>query len=493
MQKIKSRLFQIGLTVFLMSSVLSAQDIRISGTGTTLITGDISVVKAKAKNEAIKKAVINAINKVLGANAAKQKNIQDKIDLIIEQIDQFKIDEEIKSSKEGNNYIVKYNLTFSDKDFRSLISDLGIATNTNNIRSSAILVLMDEYFTTPINMKAPLEETTTYSKDKSTLYQENADASGYVDSNEELSYKNNTTVSAKATDKRGYTSSTAKINASDKSTGSASSDYSAGSSSSKSVTSAHNDTEFFQKVIKYQPKNIGPEKQNTTLTALYHVFGEYDLKYLDNDIFKSKYFGNSPITLEKLQNSAELERYALAAYKDQKADYFAIGSTIIVDKGINTATGNHTCDGTIVMKVYSTIGQAENISAGTLNESASGSTADQCKGNIAKKLAKGFGPVIASQIQEYYKKRQMYGKEYTVLLVGKYNLKQRKKFLKIVKIMDGIKNIKKRSNTEYVITFSGEDIETTITDSDELLEMLNIEDASFEGSTLKLCQTDGCQ
>ena len=509
----KLKTLSLTLAAFLMGSALFAQEIATSGEGRAVITGDIGLVKASAKKEAIRKAVSNALNKTLGADASMQPNIQEKYTEIIEQIDQFRTDEEMKTDTEGTEYVVKYNLKFDDQKFRKLISDLGIAVNTNTVRSSAILVLMDEYFTTPTDMKAPLEEVTTYSKDKSATYKEGASDKSYDKNSDSSNYQNDTSVDASARRKssgavgygngygEGYASASssgsASLSAKDKSSGAQQSSSASGSESSSYVDASQNDKEFFQKIVKYQPKSATPEKQNGTLTALYNVFGEYDLRYLDSDIFKSKYFGNDPISLDKLTNSGELAKYAIAAHEDQKADFFAMGTAIIVDKGRNSASGSYTCDGTVVMKVYSTAGQAENISAGTVNESSVGGSPDMCKGNLGKKMAEKLGPVIAAQIQDYYKKRQMYGKEYVVQLVGIYSLSQRNQFIKTLNTISGMKNIKSRSSknglSEYTVTYSGDDIQSNITSDDKLLSDLKIMDAVLNGSELKLCQTMECK
>ncbi len=506
---LKKTIISVAVATLLFGATAYAEELETSGTSRIPVSGDISIVKAKAKNEAIKKAVSNALNKALGADASKQPNVSSKIDDIVEQLDQFMTDENIKSDTEGLEYVVKYNMKFDDQKFRKLLSDMGIATNTNAVRSSAILVLMDEYFTTPTDMKAPLEEVTTYAKDKSSTFKAGESDKSFQANAESSKFKNDTSLSASQRNQNASVAgantyygsamgasaskSSGSIDAKDKSSGEQASASVSSAESSKFVDASQNDTEFFQKIVKYQPKSAAPEKQNGTLTALYHVFGEYDLKHLDNDIFKSKYFGDKPITLEQLTNSAELAKYALAANTDQKADYFAMGSTIIVDKGKNQNTGNFTCDGTIVMKVYSTTGQAENISSGTLNETATGGTPDQCKGNIGKKLAEGFGPIISRQIQEYYKKRMMYGKEYIVQLVGKFTLPQQNKFKKILPTLDGIKSFKARNSKEFVVTYAGEDIASTITGDEVLLEELKIVDAITTGSEIKLCQTEGCQ
>lgn len=506
---------KIVLSVFVMAStLLVAKDIETSGVGRAVITEDFGAVKTAAKREAIRKAVMHAVNKALGPNASEQSNIQAKLPEIIEQIDQYKTDSEMKADKEGNEYVVKYNLKFDDQKFRVLLSDMGIDTTVNAVRSNAILVIMDEFFTVPIDMRAPLEEVTTYAKDKSTHYKKGEAQSTYISGSDtavqmqakqsEGTLKRSESgvfVDADAgkhmTYANGKNDTKLRQSQNEQSVAYRQQAMAGGSASTRYVDAAANDKEFFQKVVKYQPRSTAPQKQNTTLTALYNVFGAYDIKYLDNDIFKSKYFGNSPISLDKLTNSAELAKYAVAAGEDQKADFFAIGTSIIVDKGKNSTTGQYTCDGTIVMKVYATSSQAENISAGTLTESGAGSTADTCKGNIAKKMAGELGPVIAAQIKEYYKKRQMYGKEYIVQLVGKYSLGQRKKFTKSLMMMDGVKNVKKRSAkkgvVEFVVTYSGEDLESSIVEDDALLEALALQDALLTGNELKLCQTVGCE
>lgn len=510
---LKKTILSMAVATILCGTAVYAEEIQTSGVSKIPVVGDLNIIKAKAKNEAIKKAILNALNKTLGSDASKQSNITSKLDEIIEQIDQYMTDENVKSDIEGNEYVVKYNLTFDDQKFRKLLSDLGIAINTNSVRSSSILVLMDEYFTTPTDMKAPLEEVTTYSKDKSSTFKAGESNKSFDASAESSKFQNDTAVSASGKSQNSAfvgtntyygsgvgassSKSSASMSAKDKSSGEQASASVSSAESSKYVDASQNDTEFFQKIVKYQPKSAAPEKQNGTLTALYHILGEYDIKHLDNDLFKSKYFGDKPITLEQLTNSAELSKYALAASEDQKADYFAIGSTIMVDKGKNERTGNFMCDGTIAMKVYATTGQAENISSGTLNETSTGGTPDQCKGNLGKKLAEGFGPILSRQIQEYYKKRMMYGKEYIVQLIGKFTLLQKNSFKKMVPGMDGVKNLKERSTKngipEYIVTYTGEDISGTITGDNTLINALNIVDAVISGNELKLCQTEGCK
>ena len=58
----------------------------------------------------------------------------------------------------GDTYRINITLRMDDKQLRSVISDLGLALNTNTVRSQSFLVLMDEFFTTPTDLRAPLEE-----------------------------------------------------------------------------------------------------------------------------------------------------------------------------------------------------------------------------------------------------------------------------------------------------------------------------------------------
>ena len=60
--------------------------------------------------------------------------------------------------------------------------------------------------------------------------------------------------------------------------------------------------DYFKKLVKYQPQNTGPDKKNYTYNELKGQFVDLDIKVIDNTLFRSRYFGNKPVTLDKLES-----------------------------------------------------------------------------------------------------------------------------------------------------------------------------------------------
>lgn len=529
-----------------------ALEVEVQGEGRVAIPekGDFLAIQAKAQSEAIRKVVAMALQKVIGPEAMKNAKVQEKYDDIVSQFNTYKIKKTDTPGKEGNEYVVTTVAVIDDSKFRELVSSMGIAFNTATVRSSAIMTILDEFFTTPTDMQTdrPLREVTVYSRDSDTSYKEKetfsdkksqasssslkasdiGSSSVRASSSGSLSAKNEESASAKAkaSEKGGYVgsdgaggySSSASAEANYKQKSSVDAKYddrlavdqqhdkridkSSASSKSSAVNYGHfvdassSDHEFFTNIKEYQPRNTGPDKQNFTLKSLQSAYQTYDIRVLDSDMFKSKYFGDKPITIEKLENSAELSKYAKAARDEANADFFSIGNSIIVDRGKNENTGTFVCDGMVTVKVYST-GDSEAIASGVLTESGSGASPDQCRAAVADKVGVGLGTVISSKIQEYWKKRQMYGSEYVVLLTGDLPRQTRSQFLNALKGVEGVVVAgdpeQTSSGYKYKVTFNGSGTLSELIfaqlDASAASSTFASYDVKKEGTTLKFYPT----
>jgi hypothetical protein len=455
--------------------------------------------------------------------------IQQKFDEIVSQYNVYKVKQSETSRREGSQYITNVVAILDDVKFRQIISDLGIAINTASVRSSAILTLMDEFFTTPSDLinPSPLREVTVYKYDHDTDSAENdtlsaksssanssaksssdigstnlkASSAGSVqaknEENSSLKAKNKESgsisgsSSARIAGEGGSASASGKIGANYAQQGSVDAKQSqkssidarhddriavdtkhdkrkaASSSSSQKesldighfASASDSEHEFFTNIKEYQPKNGIPDKQNFTLKSLQSSFQTYDIKVLDNDRFRSKFFKDQVVSIDKMENSEELNKYVKYARDDARADFFSIGSAIIVDRGTDPNTGKAVCDGMVAIKVYSTA-DGEAIASGALTESASGNSNDQCRTNVADKIGTGLGNVISNKIQEYWKKRMMYGREYTVLLTGDMPRTVRSQFTATLSKVSGVTNVVQRKAepglTEYVLSYNGQ-------------------------------------
>lgn len=445
-----------------------------------------TAVVTEAQNNALKAAINILIDRTLGANASKKPEIQEKFDDILSQSSTYILDQSYSGELEDNNYVAKAYLTVDETEFRTLLSDMGVALNTQAVRAHSIMIVLDEFFARPSDLTKNVltKEVTTYDYryDEQLKDNEKASASNYSKSN--ASGKNSNTYDVNSKSKGNYNakssggysntnggggysnSANGSHNASYKAKGSNSSSYNRSASSGSNSSYGHfidygkKESEFYQNIKEYDVCSPKAQNLNFTQPALQEAFVTYDIRALDNDIFKSKYFKGKAITSDRLANSAELATYVEAARKDAKADFFAIGVSYITDNGKNENTGRNTADGNVFVKVYSTV-DGEVIAAGTFTETASGNSADQARSAVAKKIGNELGEVLSKKIQDYWKKRMMYGSEYVVQIKGNFLPAERIAINKAMQNTNGVKNVTLRTSdnthSEFTINYSGND------------------------------------
>lgn len=552
------------ITCLIASRPVQAVEIEVQGEGRADISENFIEVQNLAKKNAVKQAVTMAVRKVLGSDAMQNPKIQDKFDDIVSQFNIYKVKQSETSHKEGTQYVTTVVAILDDVKFRQTVSDLGAAINTAKVRSSAILTLMDEFFTTPSDLKnpQPLREVTVYqydhdanSSEKDTLSTKSSSAKSSAKSSSDIGSTNvkaSSATSLKASNEEkgslkakndesasysgkssaniagqgGSASASDSANAKYSQKGSVNAKHSqkssvdartddrlevdakhdkrkassSASSQKQSLDYGHfasaseSEHEFFTNIKEYQPKNGIPDKQNFTLKSLQSSYQTYDIKILDNDRFRSKFFKDQAVSIDKMENSEELDKYVKFARDEARADFFSIGSAIIVDRGSDANTGKMVCDGMVAIKVYST-SDGEAIASGALTESASGNTNDQCRTNVAEKIGTGLGNVVSNKIQDYWKKRQMYGREYTVLLTGEIQRSVRSQFTATLSKVSGITNVTQRKSepslTEYVLSYNGEPaiadaILDTMVANATIAATFDNYDATVDGTTVKL-------
>lgn len=434
-------------------------------------------VVTEAQDNALKSGINILIDRTLGANASQKPEIQEKFEEILSQTSTYILDQNYTGEIEDNNYVAKVYLTVDETEFRTLLSDLGVAINTQAVRAHSIMIVLDEFFARPSDLTQNVltKEVTTYKYDYDEKLKdtEKASASSYASAKGSGGSSNTYNVNAKSKGRYnayasgGYSgSASGSHNNSYKASGSSSNKYNYSSSAGNKASYGHfidygkKENEFFQNIKEYDVKAPKAENLNFTQPALQDAFVMYDIRALDNDVFKSKYFKGQPITSDKLANSAELANYVEAARKDAKADFFAIGVSYITDNGKNDNTGRNTCDGNVFVKVYSTV-DGEVIAAGTFTETASGNSADQARSAVAKKIGNELGEVLSKKIQDYWKRRMMYGSEYVVQIKGNFLPVERITINKAIQNVDGIKNVNLRTSdsthTEFTVNYSGQD------------------------------------
>ncbi len=444
----------LGMRAFFVCVALAAAvgvqagEIQALGRASVPISKDAAAVRATATAQARKAAVTAAVEKVLGPGASRDPRVGNKIGAVVAQVpDDAYVD--VKSSSAAGEYQLQVTLVVDDKQFRTLLSDLGIATGTATARSASILAVMDEFITSAREVNAPLEELTAYRREAGASFSDQSRASA-----------------SSSSSTSSHSSHSAHVDTWDGAGGDSHHGSDASSSASRTrvrndVAAEQHDNEYYVRLVRFQPRSKTPEKASQTWNSIAGQLQDYDLRLLDNDVFRSRYFKDRPMTLDQLTQSAALAGYVKSAKAEVNADFFLVGTSVIIDAGRNGATGDVECNGVVSLKTYSTV-DGESIASETISEVSSGRNLDDCAGNLAKKLGAITGPVIGARVQQYWKRRDTYGREFVLTLKGQsIPLRTRAAFAKAVKALPGVEGDTQRASdatmVQIVVTYKGAD------------------------------------
>lgn len=516
------------LVLTAMTLVPAAHALEIEARGVSTVSKTLfsnpGALRAEATLQAKRNAVLAALDKVVGAGTRNNPKVQAQLDELVTQVGE-DVFYDPAPDMVGDQYRLSITLRMDDKELRTLISDLGLALNTNAVRSQSILVLMDEFFTTPTDLRAPLEELVEFRHEAGNSYKEReaaasssksayaaSDKQAYAVKAAEASRMNgsrDTRVAGAASDGMGGQAAVAGRDTTRLSAASASSYQAAGARSrnvaaasssnaayAHSINAEEHDNTYFKKLVKYQPQNTGPDKKSYTYNELKGQMVDLDIKVIDNALFKSRYYGNRAITLDQLENSSELSKYVAFARKEATADYFMLGTSVIYDTGIDPSSGMRACTGVASTKNFSTK-TGEDIGSATQSDAASGTTPDDCRAKLATKLAGNLANQVGKHIQDYYKRRTMYGSEFVVRLTGgALPLMTRMAFTQAMKSVPGLENQVQRQASgeqiEIVASYKGADpldqaVAMALASNPQFTRL----DSMVDGNVIILCM-NGC-
>lgn len=469
--------------VLLSAAVAQAKEIEVLGEATVPLTeGHPQDVKAKATKAAKRKAVMAAIDRILGPDASLNPKVAPKVDAIVAQVPESAIIDR-KASRVENNFRVELRLVLDDKTFRTLLSDQGVAINTAGTRASSLLAIMDEFVTSPRNINAPVEELVVYRSSVGSSYSDQS-AAAATDSLSAVQVSKSK-VAVAVSDHDGaagaaHVSARATAVQSEK----------AAAAQNDVNAESHND-QFYQRLIRYQPSNAKAEKVSQTYNALIGQLQDYDLRLIDNDLFRSRFFAK-PITLNDMTNGEALAKYVGYARAEAKADFFLVGTSVVIDSGKNEHTGEYNCSGLVTVKTYSTQ-SGESIASDTISETSSGIDPNGCAGNVARKLARIAGANIGARVQDYWKRRSTFGKDYVLTLSGAgMTLGMRVAFFKAIKGLAGMESVQQRTSTdsliEVAVTYKGNDpIDQAVAESLSSNAAFSTLDAVSDGTHIQFC------
>jgi hypothetical protein len=417
--------------IMLLPAHAGAEMLEASGNGEVNISSDINATRTAATRKAKRAAVEELLRKLIGPNAPNDPKVQEAMDKIVVQIDDKK--NVIKGTKTSEStYEVSYIIKIDEQRFREFLDNQGIATTYD--QGKKILIVMEEFFTTPTDKNKPLSEVFEYSHDKTATSEASLSAAQSSSSDTRAAARESSAASAKYAaggSSSGYSSGgySNGYGGGGYSSGGRSSGYASGSAAAKSKSSAEysnqsadaarldtksydqkKDVVSIKKSVQYQPQNTGAEDSNLTYAALVEVAMKYDLELMDNSTLRSKFFTGKPLSIKEMENSQMLSRYVDFA-RDNGAEYFMVGNSVIRD------IGNNECEGAVQLKAFS-VDDNSILTSAMQTETASGVSTDNCKGLVAKKLAYFVGDRVGASIKAYNRQREAKGKTYTIKLMS---------------------------------------------------------------------------
>lgn len=111
-----------------------------------------AAVVEEAQQNALQAGIKLLVDRTLGASASNKPEVQEKFEDIISQSSTYILDEDYQGEVIDSDYVARAYLTIDETAFRELLSDLGVAINTANIRSNTIMIILDEFFTRPSDL-----------------------------------------------------------------------------------------------------------------------------------------------------------------------------------------------------------------------------------------------------------------------------------------------------------------------------------------------------
>ncbi|MBA5606779.1 hypothetical protein H3H36_15585 [Duganella sp. FT3S] len=213
----------------------------------------------------------------------------------------------------------------------------------------------------------------------------------------------------------------------------------------KNVAAASHETASYKKLVKYQDASK-PTSHPLFLNEFSGKLRDYDLRLLDSMNARSKYFGDKPINLALLSNSAEMAKFSEFARTKANADFLMVGSATVIAGERNSATGELSCVVNAEVKTFATAG-GELIASMAESTQAAGPNIEACNATATQKVARMMAPSFAGSTLGYWADRAARGRQYTVEFKGaNLTLPLRMAFTKALQQVDGATAVEKKSD-----------------------------------------------
>jgi hypothetical protein len=464
MKRLKSFLalwLSVGFIAAFAASSASADDGVIGVGRAPLSAGDASVVRAAAKQAAIRDAVISAIRDATALDASDPK-FATIVDDIAKQLRDVKVDEQ----REGDE-LVTHVTAFVDgvlikKNIR------GTDLDKSEDRNFGILAYIEEFLVPSNNdLHMPLRELVESHYDAGRSLSDKSLKASAASSSSNAAYAASSSSDAAAVSAvqlnaanrdasvSGQAAAAAEYHAKDSVAAAQSSRSQSAAVDQKNVEAASHQTASFRHLVEFQDNS-----KPTTLPIFQAEFignlRDYDLRILDSSNIRSEFFGGKPLTLSTLENGPEMKKFSEFARK-KNAAFLMVGTSTVVKGDVQAATGRLLCVVKVALTVFSTT-DGEIVASAADDVLAEGINIEDCAGAASKKVGARMSPVIASRVLSYWADRSARGRQYVVELRGKsFDLVTKMAFKKAVHAISDDANESDTTDTsiKYTVTLKG--------------------------------------
>jgi hypothetical protein len=445
----------------------SADDAVIGEGRAPLGAGTASAIRGAAKQDAVRDAVLKAIKDATALDAS-----DDRFAPIVAEVAKQMRDIRVTSEESvGAEFVTRVAVNVDRKQIKNAIR--GTDLDKLNDRSFGILMLVDEFVTSTRDLNLPLEELVEMKYDAGSSFRDKSikAASSSASANSAVGYsasvnasqassskvdaKAQSAIGARSGDESFAAGAKGSLQASNANASSlaAKASYAAAANSksasasvdAKNVAAASHETASYKKLVKYQDASK-PTSHPLFLNEFAGKLRDYDLRLIDSMNARSKYFGDKPINLALLSNSAEMARFSEFARTKANADFLMVGSATVVSGERNPATGELSCVVNAEVKTFATAG-GELISSMSESTQSSGANIEACNATATQKVARMMAPAFAGSTLGYWADRAARGRQYTVEFKGaNLALPLRMAFSKALQQIDGAAAVEKKSD-----------------------------------------------
>lgn len=489
----KHRVLIAALAVLTSGTILQtgiAAELTYRATATAkIINDDEESAYNIAQRKSRQAAVIQALEKITAAPSLDE-TVTEKLKSIVDQISEDQFEETTRRIKDSVE--VATTVRLDENQFRQFLREKGIAGSAGAAGLSKILMIIEQYNTTPTELNLPLEEIREYSSkkgssfsnksvnaksavsagDSKSTFDQSVDArasqASSIKGSESASYN----ADARIAGQRGSMSASESGAASRSAQASQASSASLKSNTSASASDANfskssavqktniqsesHDDVSFKEVIKYQPKSNKPATNRVVETEFTKMLLSYGIETKSNELFRDRYFKAKPLTYDEMREGKGISKYVYAARDDKEidADYFMAGTATVIDLGPDPRQpAQKQCSGILDVRAYST-STSTNLAAGGARELGVGRSIDECAGNVGAKLAKVAGEVISAAILENFQEKQRSGEQFDLIIVGtNIPFEIEDALIEIFKDL-GIKDAKQKESNQKRIEYS---------------------------------------